>query len=729
MHLPLSGIPPILDRLIESSWQACLLVFLVLAIQTLLRRQLTPAWRHALWWIVLGRLLIFVPPSSSWSLFNFVPSPWNPGRSAEGAIVQAQEWRTIVPHPSREPLTTGRLQDSGLERTFTVPPPTVPFTIGSVMAWVWGVGAFLFLGRLLVQNHIFMRRIRAGMRPAHSSRIERLEACRRRMGVGRSVELLEGDEIPTPAVYGLFRIRLLLPRRLAQTESTEALDYIFLHELAHVRRGDLWIHALTRVLLALHWFNPILHWAFRKIRLDRELATDALALQVAGPEAVRGYGTTILDLLEKGCRSPAPFGTVGILEDNVSLERRIRAIAHFRPASRWTPVSSILVAVLAATCWTGAQAPDWEMTNPESIRPRQDAPLHQRLVGRAIRLNLERLESSLGLESTWQIRQTNIFLPPMRPVTDGAPVLLEKIRQLFQDHGVSLKPPNKLLVNNFTGMLIVTVHGTPEEIEAVEQGVEMFNDDTVPVWMPVTQSFLAADDLVQTHHLIVSADGPWTLNGQWLHPVDCGAHLRHVLARQPAAPAVIHIQQWHSEKPAFRDVMEAIDLAKAAGFTNINLTSPPGKVVAQIQIVRSTHLHRVSEDLILTYISSKPGELLSREKIDADVRRLYESGLFNQVRVEERIAASGIVLQFSVSERPLLKEIKIAGNTKLKNETIATYLTSRVGTPVDEQKFFRDTQNIVQAYEDAGIAPVKVTYGFDLDRESGEAVVRFDIVE
>ena len=65
----------------RASWQASVLVLTVVLLQILLAKRLTPQWRHALWLLVVVRLLLPVTPSSPWSLFNY----WNlePSKLAE----------------------------------------------------------------------------------------------------------------------------------------------------------------------------------------------------------------------------------------------------------------------------------------------------------------------------------------------------------------------------------------------------------------------------------------------------------------------------------------------------------------------------------------------------------------------------------------------------------------------------------------------------------------------
>ena len=66
-----NALPPAGQWLLKSSAQAAVLVVVVLAMQGLLRRQLPARWRHALWWLVVIRLLLPASPSSGLSLFQW----------------------------------------------------------------------------------------------------------------------------------------------------------------------------------------------------------------------------------------------------------------------------------------------------------------------------------------------------------------------------------------------------------------------------------------------------------------------------------------------------------------------------------------------------------------------------------------------------------------------------------------------------------------------------------
>jgi len=67
----------------------------------------------------------------------------------------------------------------------------------------------------------------------------------------------------------------------SSSESTEFVSLVYLHELAHLRRGDLWIHTVVSLLMVFHWFNPMLWLALFFLKADAELAADAMALKKA----------------------------------------------------------------------------------------------------------------------------------------------------------------------------------------------------------------------------------------------------------------------------------------------------------------------------------------------------------------------------------------------------------------------------------------------------------------
>jgi hypothetical protein len=99
--------------------------------------------------------------------------------------------------------------------------------------------------------------------------------------------------------------------------------------------------------LIVHWFNPLVWYAFSRLRADRELACDALALAHAREAERQPYGQTILKLLEQFTRPAIAPGVLGILENKNQIQRRISMIAKYKSSSGWPILAASLAAVLA----------------------------------------------------------------------------------------------------------------------------------------------------------------------------------------------------------------------------------------------------------------------------------------------------------------------------------------------------------------------------------------------
>lgn len=375
------GLENHLDWLLIHSLQAGVLVLVVLAVQRIFRRQLTNRWRFALWWIVLARLLMPFKPESALSLFNYVQPTVHlsaPAPASPAPVIQPERMPgapTMVPPPVFIPKPNAVENSRSLpepapkneDAVIAKPPAAIPTSSAQhhikhtgdylmpALGGLWLAGMVILSGIVLVQLLRFRRKLAGVTAPADSNLQNHLDDCRREFGVSRPVQLLETDAVQSPALFGLLRLQLLVPRGFGTQFNRNELRYVFLHELAHVKRGDLWLNWLVTLLQIVHWFNPLLWLGFVRLRADRELACDELALLRAGDSAGTAYGETVVKLLEHLNRPAAIPGLVGILEDKKQMRRRIAMIANFRRPGRWSALAVILIAGIAAASLTDAQ--------------------------------------------------------------------------------------------------------------------------------------------------------------------------------------------------------------------------------------------------------------------------------------------------------------------------------------------------------------------------------------
>ncbi len=159
-------------------------------------------------------------------------------------------------------------------------PPSQNFLPWLVGAWLLGVTLFglRFAGGFLLLQH---RRRHQSAAP--SARI--LALCRdveRQLGITRAIRYLECGWLETPAVIGWLRPVILLPVSALSGLSQEQLRAIIAHELAHIRRLDAFVNLFQILAETLLFYHPAMWWLNRRIRAERELCCDEIAVSLTG---------------------------------------------------------------------------------------------------------------------------------------------------------------------------------------------------------------------------------------------------------------------------------------------------------------------------------------------------------------------------------------------------------------------------------------------------------------
>lgn len=131
--------------------------------------------------------------------------------------------------------------------------------------------------------------------------------------------LFFSEKVTMPAVYGLFRPRVVMPISYWDTDHT----LVLLHENTHVRRGDNWWRLIVLILTTIHWFNPF-SWLFLKCFLtDLELACDECVLSKIGVDRRKEYAGFLLENKRKTTALISAFG-------GSKLRQRIENILSFK---------------------------------------------------------------------------------------------------------------------------------------------------------------------------------------------------------------------------------------------------------------------------------------------------------------------------------------------------------------------------------------------------------------
>lgn len=351
------------DWTLGMFWQVGLLIVLVALLDRLIRRWAWPQLQYALWLLILVKLVL----SPSLSLPSGMLPKLRPfvAQALEKATSEpevAQELSPVLPFfndriaqvtAQPEPHLLLAVEDIAVtsDSTGSERPPQVACSQLDRKAYamtVWLLG-MLSLGNWLI---VKLRRLsrehpdKTGRASLPQSFYDQLANCAQRLGLRRRPIPVVTSSIRTPAVFGLFRPVLLMPAGYIRTLSRKDTEYLLLHELAHVKRGDLIVHSLYMLLQLVYWYNPLLWLVRRRLRHLRELCCDATVAGLLRNRTLE-YRRTLLEAARQFLVTPVEYGLglVGLFEDSNCLISRINCLE--KPIWRYQKMKKLVAVTLA----------------------------------------------------------------------------------------------------------------------------------------------------------------------------------------------------------------------------------------------------------------------------------------------------------------------------------------------------------------------------------------------
>lgn len=345
-------------------WQSGLLIAVVLALDVALRRKIRAAVRYALWLVVLAKLLLppalALPTGAAWWL-----------RTSKPAAVKTETQKYVVTYDSA-PVTT-----IPIPQNFPAIAPSRPELTGK--GWAFLASVFVSAGLLLWLVLRWRQVNRTAQRAIVSEKANLILAEARRLaGVRKPVQVKLTGAAMSPAVCGLFRPVILLPQSLVERLSDEQLRAVLLHELIHLRRGDVWANCIQALLQIVYWWHPLLWIANARIRRVREEAVDD-AVMLALRDGSEIYAPTLLEVAKFAFRRPlATLGLVGILESHSALRQRIERLINFRAPRK---AGLTIISVLGIIAFTAVAVPMGEAPAKTPSSDRNESALPTNVAG------------------------------------------------------------------------------------------------------------------------------------------------------------------------------------------------------------------------------------------------------------------------------------------------------------------------------------------------------------
>ncbi len=305
-------------KIINMSICASWLVLVVVILRLLLKK--APKWLNpVLWGIVSLRLIL---PFSIESILSLIPS----AETISPKIMYSQEPIIHSGFPALNSVVNPIITESfaadpaasANPLQIWIPIATIVWIAGIAVMLTYTVISYLNLNRRLMTAVLFRDNI------------------------------YQSENAASPFVLGILRPRIYLPFNIDEKD----IANVILHEQAHIKRRDHWIKPFGFLLLALHWFNPVLWVAYMLLCRDIELACDERVIKGLPVDQRADYSDALLSCsvprrVIAAC--PLAFGEVGVKE-------RVQNVLNYRKPAFWLIAVAVVICIIVSVCF---------LTNPK----------------------------------------------------------------------------------------------------------------------------------------------------------------------------------------------------------------------------------------------------------------------------------------------------------------------------------------------------------------------------
>ncbi len=299
-------------KIVNMSISATWLVFAVLLIRLLLKK--VPKWINVILWGIVGLRMIM--PFSIESVFSLIPSSETISKAPNAPRPHFESGVTVVDNRVNDYLQ-GHYYEG-------VSKPTGHFLdITNIFTIIWIVGVVV----LLAYTVISYLRVKEKVRTAVLMR----------------ENIFRSDMVVSPFVFGLIKPKIYLPFHMNEKD----MELVIAHEQSHVYRKDYLWKPLGFLLLAIHWFNPIMWLGYVLLCRDIELACDEKVIREFDVEQKADYSQALLSCsvnrrMVTAC--PLAFG-------ETSVQKRVSAVLNYRKPAFWLVALAIIISSVIAACF------------------------------------------------------------------------------------------------------------------------------------------------------------------------------------------------------------------------------------------------------------------------------------------------------------------------------------------------------------------------------------------
>ena len=319
------------------------IIGILLIAKRIFKNNLSSRMQYNLWFLLLGLLtvpfipfrLIGFPQIFSW-LGSLGSSP------ASGTTTTMGEAVGINPAENADWMNDFAISVNS----------ETPSIAGYILLVIWLVGILAMI-ILVIKSSLRLRTFEKSALPLQNPEVRRLyHRCLAEMGIHRNIPVYSTAFLKSPIIVGLLKPCIYLPIHLISDYSESDMRYILLHELQHYKHKDAVASYLMNLAGVIYWFNPLVWYALKEMRNDREVACDTSVLKILEEDDYEDYGNTLINFAEKVSLTPFPF-TAGLGGNMEQMKRRIINIASYEKPTFIKRVKGMTAFMLTAVLLLG----------------------------------------------------------------------------------------------------------------------------------------------------------------------------------------------------------------------------------------------------------------------------------------------------------------------------------------------------------------------------------------
>ena len=319
------------------------IIGILLLVKRIFKNSLSSRMQYNLWFLLLGLLAVpFIPfrfiglPQ----IFSWLGSLRSSPSSGAGTNITG----------TAEAVTTG---NTNWMNNFTLSVNSeTPSIAGYILLGIWIVGILAMI-ILVIKSSLRLRSLEKSALPLQNQEVRRLyHRCLEEMGIHRDIPVYSTAFLKSPIIVGLLKPCIYLPIHLISDYDESDMRYMLLHELQHYKHKDAVASYLMNLAGVIYWFNPLVWYALKEMRNDREVACDTSVLKMLEEDAYEDYGNTLINFAEKVSLTPFPFAA-GLGGNMKQMKRRIINIASYEKPTFMKRIKGMTTFMLTAVLLLG----------------------------------------------------------------------------------------------------------------------------------------------------------------------------------------------------------------------------------------------------------------------------------------------------------------------------------------------------------------------------------------